>query len=137
MEKMYAVSLYIHLYSVIALMIIMLIMMALHKSKRDLESLVKTIQGVMILHLCLLAFVILTGAIMMAVQHLSLTPANLLMTVAAVVVVALEIKRNKALAKTIKFMQMEPETYKSAAFRYYFIELVLFLCVWAFVAMTV
>lgn len=135
MDKMYAMSLDIHLYSVSALMIIMLLMMALHNSKRDIGTLVKTIQGVMILHLSLLAFVILTGAIMMAVQHLSLTPANLLMTAAAVIVVALEIKRNKALAKTIKSMQMEPDTYKRVAFRYYLLELILFVGVWVFAAM--
>lgn len=135
MDKMYAMSLDIHLYSVSALMIIMLLMMALHNSKRDIGTLVKTIQGVMILHLSLLAFVILTGAIMMAVQHLSLTPANLLMTAAAVIVVALEIKRNKALAKTIKSMQMEPDAYKRVAFRYYLLELILFVGVWVFAAM--
>lgn len=135
MDKMYAMSLDVHLYSVSALMLIMLLMMALHKSKRDLGTLVKTIQGVMTLHLSLMAFVILTGAIMMAVQHLSLTPANLLMTAAAVIVVTLEIKRNKALVKTIKFMQMDPDTYKRVAFRYYLIELVLFFGVWAFAAM--
>lgn len=135
MDKMYAMSLDIHLYSVSALMIIMLLMMALHNSKRDIGTLVKTIQGVMILHLSLLAFVILTGAIMMAVQHLSLTPANLLMTAAAVIVVALEIKRNKALAKTIKSMQMEPDIYKRVAFRYYLLELILFVGVWVFAAM--
>lgn len=135
MDKMYAMSLDIHLYSVSALMLIMLLMMALHKSKRDLDTLVKTIQGVMIVHLCLLAFVILTGAIMMAVQHLSLTPANLLMTAAAVIVVTLEIKRNKALVKTIKSRQMGADTYKSVAFRYYLIELILFFGVWTFAAM--
>ncbi|MBE0498529.1 MAG: hypothetical protein IBX43_04725 [Campylobacterales bacterium] len=135
MDKMYAMSLDIHLYSVGALMLMMLLMMALHKSKRDLDTLVKTIQGVMIVYLCLLAFVILTGAIMMAVQHLSLTPANLLMTAAAVIVVALEIKRNKALAKTIKSRQMGADTYKRVAFRYYLIELILFVGVWTFAAM--
>ncbi len=128
-------SLDIHLYSIMALMGIMLFMMALHKSKRDLGTLVKAIQGVMILHLSFLAFVILTGAIMMAAQHLSLTPANLLMTASAIIVLTLEIKRNKALVKTIKFMQMQPDTYKRLAFRYYLAELMLFFGVWAFTVM--
>jgi hypothetical protein len=135
MNQMYAMSVDIHLFSVLALMIIMLVMMLLHTSKNDLGLLVTKIQGVTIVYLCFLGFAVLTGAIMMAAQHLSFTPANLLMVLAAFAVLILEIKRNKALVKTIKYMQMSPKTYKRIAFRYYLGTFVLFLGVGAFAAM--
>lgn len=135
MNQMYAMSVDIHLFSVLALMIIMLVMMLLHTSKSDLGLLVTKIQGVTIVYLCFLGFAVLTGAIMMAAQHLSFTPANLLMVLAAFAVLMLEIKRNKALVKTIKYMQMSPKAYKKLAFRYYLGTFVLFLGVGAFAAM--
>lgn len=125
MGEMYAMSLDIHLFSVISLMAVAIVMMILHRSKTDFDPLVKKIQGVTILHLSLLAFVLLTGAVMMAAQHLSFTPANLLMTVAVFIIFALEIKRNRALVKTVKHAQIEPDTYKNIGFKYYAVELVL------------
>jgi len=132
MNEMYEMSQSIHIYAVIALIVVLMLMIALHKVKGDFEKFVKNIKVLMIFHLSLVGFIVLTGAIMMAVQHLSFTPANLLMIVAIFIIFALEIKRNRALAKVIKFKIMENEIYKKLGFKYLSIELFLLLAVSAF-----
>jgi hypothetical protein len=110
-------------------------MIAFHKVKGDFQKFIKTIKVLMVFHLTLLGFVVLTGTIMMAAKHLSLTPANLLMIIAFFLVSGLEIKRNKALAKVIKFKQMDETQYKKLGFKYQMIELVFLLGVGAFSGM--
>jgi hypothetical protein len=57
------------------------------------------------------------------------------MIVSVFIVIALEIKRNKALVKVIKFKMMGEESYKRLGFRYQSIELFLLLGVSAFAGM--
>ncbi len=135
MNEMYEMSQAIHIYSVIGLLLILLTMIAFHKVKGDFQKFIKTIKVLMIFHLSLLGFVVLTGTVMMAAKHLSLTPANLLMIIAFFLISALEIKRNKALAKVIKFKQMDETVYKRLGFKYLMIEFVFLLAVGAFSGM--
>lgn len=135
MNEMYEMSQSIHIYSVIGLIAILLLMIALHKVKGDFEKFVKNIKVLMIFHLSLLGFVVLTGTVMMAAKHLSMTPANLLMIVSVFIILTLEIKRNKALSKVIKFQLMEEDVYKRLGFRYQVMELFLLLGVSAFSGM--
>lgn len=135
MNEMYEMSQSIHIYSVIGLIAILLFMIALHKVKGDFEKFVKNIKVLMIFHLSLLGFVVLTGTVMMAAKHLSMTPANLLMIVSVFIILTLEIKRNKALSKVIKFQLMEEDVYKRLGFRYQVMELFLLLGVSAFSGM--
>ena len=135
MNEMYEMSQNIHIYSVIALIVLLLLMIAMHKVKGDFSKFVKNIKIAMVFHLSLLGFVVLTGTIMMAAKHLSFSPANLLMIVSVFIVIALEIKRNKALVKVIKFKMMSEESYKRLGFRYQSIELFLLLGVSAFAGM--
>ena len=135
MNEMYEMSQSIHIYSVIGLIVILLFMIALHKVKGDFEKFVKNIKILMIFHLSLLGFVVLTGTVMMAAKHLSMTPANLLMIVAVFIILTLEIKRNRALSQVIKFKLMEENVYKKLGFKYQSIELFLLLGVSAFSGM--
>jgi len=135
MEEMYGLSQDIHMFCVIALIVILVAMLFTHKSKADFEVYVKKIQILMIVHISLIASLMLTGAIMMSAKHLTFTPANLLMIVSIFIISTLEIKRNKALAKVIKFKQMEPEVSKSIAFKYHLIELLLIIAVSGFAGM--
>ena len=136
MNEMYAMSQDIHIFSIIALLLILITMLFAHKSKADFENYVKKIQILMIVHISLVASVILTGAIMMAAKHLSFTPANLLMILSIFIISTLEIKRNKALAKVIKLKQMEPEVCKRIAFKYHLIEFVMIIALSAFAGMS-
>lgn len=136
MNEMYAMSQSIHVYSVIGLMLVLLIMMSFHKVKGDFQKFVKIIKMLMIFHLSLVGFITLTGAVMMATKHLSFTPANLLMIVAMFIILTLEIKRNKALSKVIKFKSMEEGVYKKLGFKFQTIEIFLLLAVGAFSGMS-
>ena len=118
MNEMYEMSQSIHVYSVIGLMLVLLIMMSFHKVKGDFQKFVKIIKMLMIFHLSLVGFITLTGAVMMSTKHLSFTPANLLMIVAMFMILTLEIKRNKALSKVIKFKNMEENVYKKLGFKF-------------------
>ena len=135
MDEMYQMSQSLHIYSVIALIIVLIIMILTHKLTRDFKDFTKRIQILMILHLTLTAAVVLTGTIMMAVKHLSLTPANLIMILAVFAIATLEIKRNKALTKVVKFQLMPKMTYIKLGYKYQIIELVLLLAVGAFSGM--
>lgn len=132
MNEMYEMSQSIHIYSVIGLILVLLIMMGFHKAKGDFKKFIKNIKILMIFNLSLLGFIVMTGAIMMASQHLSFTPANLLMVVAVFIISALEIKRNKALSKVIRFKMMDEERYKKLGLKFQSIELFLLLAVSAF-----
>ena len=110
-------------------------MYAMHKLTGYCDKFVKNIKIAMVFHLILLGFVVLTGTVMMAAKHLSFSPANLLMIVSVVIVIALEIKRNKALVKVIKFKMMNEDSYKRLGLRYQSIELFLLLGVSAFAGM--
>jgi len=150
MNEMYTMSQSIHIYSVIGLIVVLLFMIAIHKVKGDFEKFVKNIKVLMVFHLSLLGFTVLTGAVMLAAQEamisggadlsavnqMSFTPANLLMIVAFFIISALEIKRNKALSKVIKFKLMKEERYKKLGLRYQLIELFLLLGVSAFSEMS-
>lgn len=136
MNEMYEMSQSIHVYSVIGLMLVLLIMMSFHKVKGDFQKFVKIIKMLMIFHLSLVGFITLTGAVMMSTKHLSFTPANLLMIVAMFMILTLEIKRNKALSKVIKFKNMEENVYKKLGFKFQTIELFLLLAVGAFSGMS-
>ena len=135
MDEMYAMSQSIHIYSVGGLIFILLWMIAMHKVKGDFEKFVKNIKILMVFYLSILGFIVLTGSVMMAAKHLSLTPANLLMIITVFIVLVLEIKRNKALAKVIKFRLMEEGVYKKMGFKYQSAELFLLLAVSAFSGM--
>ena len=135
MNEMYEMSQSLHIYSVIALIIVLLIMILLHKFSTDFKIFTKRIQMAMIFHISLTAAVVLTGSIMMATKHLSLTPANLLMILAIFAIAALEIKRNKALAKVVKFKLMPKMTYVNLALKYQIIELIILIAVGSFSGM--
>ncbi len=135
MNEMYTMSQSIHIYSVIALIVVLLLMIAMHKVKGDFDKFVKNIKIAMVFHLTLLGFVVLTGTVMMAAKHLSFTPANLLMIVSVIIIIALEIKRNKALVRVIKLKTMDNDSYKRVGFRYQSVELFLLLGVSAFAGM--
>ncbi len=135
MNEMYEMSQSIHIYSVIGLLFLLLVMIAMHKVNGDFQKFVKWIKVLMVFHLSLVGFIVLTGAIMMAAKHLSFTPANLLMIVSFFIIAALEIKRNKALARVIRFKMMSHEHYKKLGFRYQLAELLLIVGVSAFAGM--
>ena len=135
MNEMYEMSQDIHVYTLMGWLFVILVMIIVHKLGNDFNKLVKTINILMIFHITLAASVLLTGTIMMAVKHLSLTPANLLMILALFIIASLEIKRNKALGKVVKFKLMPKMSYIHLALKYQIIELIIIIVVGAFSGM--
>lgn len=135
MNEMYTMSHYIHVISLIAYLLILVIMLLTHKRQMLFDDYVKKIGMYMVFHITLMSFFVLTGAIMMAAKHLSFTAANLLMILSVVLITALEIRRNKLLAKASKYKLVGEDECKASAFKYQLIELILVLCVSAFAGM--
>jgi len=136
MDEMVEMSHSIHIISVLAFILVLVIMTSLHKFSNDFKAFSKRIRTLMVFHLVFLASIILTGTIMMAVEHLSLTPATLLMIITTFIIASLEIKRNKALSKVIKFGLMPKMEYANLGFKYLLIELVLMVLVALFSRMS-
>lgn len=135
MNEMYEMSQNIHIYSVIAMVFTLMLMMVLHKSKGEQESFVKTMAISMVFYASFIGSTALTGMIMMAAKHLSFTAANILMIVALLAVIVLEVKRNKVLKMLVKYKRVELDVYKKVAFNFEVIELAIILGVSAFAGM--
>lgn len=132
MNEMYEMSQSLHIYSVIALIFVLVVMILVHKFSINFKRFIKRIQILMIFHISFASAVVLTGTIMMAVKHLSLTPANLIMILAVFAIATLEIKRNKALTKVTKFKLMSKMNYIKLGYKYQSIELLILIAVGAF-----
>ena len=135
MNEMYEMSQNIHIYSVIAMVFTLMLMMVLHKSKGEQESFVKTMAISMVFYASFIGSTALTGMIMMAAKHLSFTAANILMIVALLAVIVLEVKRNKVLKMLVKYKRVELDVYKKVAINFEVIELAIILGVSAFAGM--
>lgn len=135
MNEMYEMSQSLHIYSVIAMVFTLILMMIMHKLRSEQETFVKRIAIIMVFHASFLGSAALTGMIMMAAKHLSFTPANLLMIIGLFIIIGLEVKRNKILKMVVKFKRVELDEYKKVAFNYELIELVLILAIGAFAGM--
>jgi len=132
MNEMYEMSQDIHIYSVLGLIVVLIIMILVHRLTTDFKNLNKRVQVLMIFHISLTSAVVLTGTIMMASKHLSLTPANLLMIVGIFLIAALEIKRNKALAKVTKFGLMPKMSYIKLGYKYLSAEVTILIVIGLF-----
>jgi len=135
MNEMYEMSQSIHIFSVVAMIISLIIMMLIHKSSYEVEIFEKKLAIAMVFYSSFLGAAALTGMIMMAAKHLDFTLANLVMIIGLMALIGLEIKRYKILKMVIRFKRVELDVYKRVAFNYEIIELVLILVIGAFAGM--
>ena len=135
MNEMYEMSQSIHIFSVIAMVFTLIILMTMHKLNTQQTKFVKNVSVVSVFHSSFLGAAALTGMVMMAAKHLSFTSANILMIISLVVLITLEIRRNKMLKMVVKFQRVDLDVYKKVAFNYELIELVLILGIGAFAGM--
>jgi len=111
------------------------LILILHKGKTPQESFTKRAAIIGLAHVSFLGSVALTGMIMMAAKHLSFTFANVVMVVGMIVIIVIEVKRNKLLKMVTKFKRVELAIYKPIGFNYGLIELVLLLLIGAIAGM--
>ncbi len=135
MNEMYEMSQSLHIYSVIAMVVSLLLMMILHKLKSEQEVFVKRNAITMVFHASFIGSTALTGIIMMAAKHLDFSFANIIMIIGLVVIIVLEAKRSKILKMVVKFRQGEFSEYKRVGFNFELIEFVLILVVGAIAGM--
>ncbi len=127
MDEMYSMSIDIHSFGIIFLLLIVLFNLLLLFRASDIFAYAKRMRRLMPLSGSMLALILFTGAIMMAAKHLSFTLENILMILFAVIIIVLEGKRYGSL-KHMDLAQTDAfSIYKRKAYRLLFIELGLIL----------
>ncbi len=97
MNEMYSMSVDIHYFGVM-MMVMMIIANGLHvKIVPDIKSYRRKVRFVMPIIYAILSLVLFTGTIMMASKHLDFTIENIVMVLFGLLVIILEIKRHKQL----------------------------------------
>ena len=129
MNEMYEMSQSIHIFSVIVKLITSIGIILLHKSKMEQAPFAKQMAIIGLAHVSFLGSVMLTGMIMMAAKHLSFSFANMVMILGLIVIIVLEVKRNKLLKMVTRFRRVELEIYKPIGLNYVLVELVLLLII--------
>jgi len=98
MNEMYSMGLDLHNWSAIAVLLLIFINLFVLISSQDLTK-YKRMNALywVPLEITLLGSLLFTGIVMMAAKHLSFSIANIFMIIIGIVVIALEVKRLKAL----------------------------------------
>lgn len=106
MNEMYNMSLSLHSWSAVAVLVMIFINLFVLISSNDLKK-YKRVHALYLLPLdiAVLGSLFFTGIVMMAAKHLHFTIANIAMIVLAVVLIVLEAKRVKAL----KYLSIKKE----------------------------
>ncbi len=129
MNEMYEMSQSIHIFSVIVMLITSIGIIILYKSKREQAAFAKQMAIIGLAHVSFLGSVMLTGMIMMAAKHLSFNFANVVMILGLIVIIVLEVKRNKLLKMVTRFRRVELEVYKAMGLNYVLVEFILLLII--------
>lgn len=98
MDQMYTMGVTLHAIGILLLIFAIIINMVVLYQADDSEQ-YKRFRSIVLLPLnsMLVAAAIFTGAIMMAAKHLDFTPENVIMIVAAVLLILKEVKRSRVL----------------------------------------
>jgi len=135
MEEMYGFGLSIHYVSVLLLIGVAGFNMALLAAADEIHYYARRMRMVMPVFGMTVAVAIFTGVVMMAAKHLSFTLENIAMIVLSIVLIVLESKRYGMLKRTDPRGEGALETYKNSAFRILASEMVLLLCMTAWMHM--
>ena len=122
---MYQMSIDIHYFGVLALLVVVLINALLLQRSSDLYSYAKQMRRVMPVSTSLLFLILFTGAVMMAAKHLDFTLQNIVMILFALLYIFLDIYRYKLLKATAKDGLAEYKTKASAIFAIELVSIVL------------
>jgi len=133
MNEMYNMGLSIHSLGIIGLFGVFILNIVLLKLATSLQK-YKRLMSIILLPLTAttIGLVIFTGVVMMAAKHLDFSIANLAMIIISVVLIVLEVKRNK----TLKYLSPKKEhaldAYKVFGSKILYIEFVitLFIGIW-------
>ena len=93
MNEMYTMSIDIHDFGVIFLLLVVLFNFVLLKQADDIHAYARKMRKMMPMAGTMIALIIFTGAVMMAAKHLSFTVENILMIIFSVALIVMEAKR--------------------------------------------
>ena len=132
MNEMYNMSIDIHYYGVM-MMVMMIVANGYHiKTVADIKSYRRKVRFVIPITYTILSLVLFTGTIMMAAKHLDFTIENIVMIFFGLLTIILEIKRHKPLPFINPAKPELFEAYKTKAMKILLFELVatLLITVW-------
>ena len=125
MNEMYEMSVVIHYYSVIGILIVVLLNLLLLKRATNIQAYQRQMSLFTPIGSTAIAGVIFTGVIMMAAKHLEFTIENIIMIVFAILIIVLEVKR----VKTLKYLTSGLQEYKKHALLLLLAEILLTLSI--------
>lgn len=131
MQEMYTMSIDIHNFGVMALILVMIINVVLLKLNSDIRVYAKKMRIFMPISTSLIFLIIFTGTVMMAAKHLNFTVQNIIMILFAIVLILMEVYRYKRLKQSIV---EEFDKYKIASYKILGVELVMtfMIALWMF-----
>ena len=129
MQEMYNMSIVIHYYSVIAILVVILVNIWMLNRATDLDKYKREMRIFTPIGSVAIGSIIFTGVIMMAAKHLEFTIENILMIVFAVLIIVLEAKRAKGLKYLFSKEENALENFKTLAAKILFAEVVLTIAI--------
>lgn len=133
MNEMYNLGLSIHSLGIVALLGVFILNIVLLKLASSLQKYKRLMSIILIpITVTTIGVAIFTGVVMMAAKHLDFTIANIVMIIISLILIFLEVKRNK----TLKYMNPKKEhaldAYKIFGSKLLYIELAitLLIAVW-------
>ena len=129
MQDTYILSLDIHLYSIVIMLVILLINIFVIFFKQSYYKYKKYVKNITPLYCIILSFLIFTGIVLMVFENVGFSFANILMILSAFLCMFCEIKRNKKMKKTRADLTNSINDYKKYAFKIYLFELSLLITV--------
>ena len=130
MNEMYNMGLSIHSLGTIALLGVILLNAAMLKMADSLQK-YKRLSSIVLLPLTatIIGLAVFTGVVMMAAKRLDFTIPNIVMIIISVVLIALEVKRAKALKYMNPQKERSLEAYKIFASKILYVEFALTLVI--------
>jgi len=132
MNEMYDMSIVMHYYGVLGILVVILVNFLMLKSASELNKYKRQMRIYTPISSIAIGFIIFTGVVMMAAKHLNFSVENIVMIAFALVIILLEVER----AKTLKYLSSKEENalegFKKTATKIFLIEIavVLSISIW-------
>ena len=129
MNEMYNMSIVTHNYGVIGVLAVIFVNTMLLLMAKDVTLYARKIRLFMPIGMTVIGAIIFTGIVMMASKHLDFSLANIVMIIIAIALIVLENKRSTKLVVLDKTQETAFKTYKKQAITILLFEVILILCI--------
>ncbi len=125
MEDMYKMSIVMHYYSVVGILIVVLVNFIMLFKAQNISKYQRQMSLFTPIGSMAIGGIIFTGIVMMAAKHLDFSIENIIMIIFSLAIIILEVKR----VKTLKYLKSDLDAYKKYAQVLLFIEVFLTLSI--------